>query len=153
MTNKSEIEKIKLKMQIYCSKKERTLFEVKQKLNKYDIPVKVKNKIIKYLIDYDFINEQRFISSFVHDKFYIQRWGKIKITNEILKKGIKYEDLIKEIDKIPDSDYIATINYLIKKYCKLNKANKIDNKKITNYLLQRGFEHNKIMEVINSKIK
>ena len=57
------------KCQRYCSYQERSIFEVKMKLDEWQTQPKVAEKIIAQLIKEDYLNEERFAKSYAIGKF------------------------------------------------------------------------------------
>ena len=68
------------KIENFCSYQERCKKEVIDKLFKLTIDQSEIDNIINYLVNRNFIDEQRFALSFTRGKFRIKKWGKIKIT-------------------------------------------------------------------------
>ncbi len=79
----------------YCSKAERCVFDVRQKLRSWDIPEKDQENILKRLQSEGFLDEVRFCRAFVNDKSKYSKWGYYKIRQELKKKCIP-EDIIQD---------------------------------------------------------
>jgi regulatory protein len=84
-------------------------------------------------------------------KFNSRRWGKVKISNHLIQKGIKNEYIQNAITQISDEKYNKSltdlINYKSNQISDSNIFNK--NSKIAKYLYQKGYES----ELIWNKIK
>jgi regulatory protein len=115
------------------------------------IPYSLHDNIVVELIRGDFLNEQRFVFSFVRGKFRIKKWGKIKLERELFLRNIT-PVLIKEaINTINEIDYLTTFNDIsARKFDNLknDKSLKSKNKFIT-YLQYRGWEN----DLIFSKVR
>ncbi len=138
------------KIQAYCAKCERCHWEVWQKLRDWGVRHYEANDIIASLVEENFLNEQRFASSFVADKFRLQRWGRIKIVQHLKAKNVSERILAEALERIEDDEYVNTINKLAK--IKLNLLQREGDKqkkylKLRNFLLQRGFEPALVAEV------
>jgi hypothetical protein len=104
----------------------------------------------------NFLDEKRYVNSFVRDKFKFNKWGKIKIKYELLKKNIN-ETLVNEaLDKsINQQEYLSTLKNLLlekKKKLKNNDRNAVI-QKITNFALSKGYEPQIVRSIVESIIK
>ena len=146
--NQSDIIK---KLQKYCVYQDRCHKDISDKLKKMKIPYSLHDNIVVELIRGDFLNEQRFVFSFVRGKFRIKKWGKIKLERELFLRNIT-PALIKEaINTINEIDYLTTFNDIsARKFDNLknDKSLKSKNKFIT-YLQYRGWEN----DLIFSKVR
>ncbi|MFA9290158.1 MAG: regulatory protein RecX [Solirubrobacteraceae bacterium] len=108
--------------------------------------------IILYLIENNYLNEERFVKSYARGKFNQNGWGKIKIKLGLKTRQIN-ERLIKiGLSEIDDTDYFnflerKTIEYYNKSVEK-NKFKKLV--KVKNHFSQKGFELNLILEIIKN---
>lgn len=146
---------------IYCKETalkiiERTLKtekEVEIKLRQKGFEENLIDKAINFLKKYDFVNDNKYIKCYVKEK--IKKDGKNKIKYNLMKKGIR-EDLIeKELNEvnIDKQQYYNTLMELArKKYEILSKkeADKLKvKKKISDYLLRKGYLWEEIKPVLN----
>ena len=79
MTNIVTDKDILKQMEMLCSRKEYCVFEINEKLKKFDISHSEKEAIIKTLENNNFIDELRYAKAYVNDKFKFNKWGRIKI--------------------------------------------------------------------------
>lgn len=143
------------KAQAYCAKCERCHWEVWQKLRDWGVRPYDANDIIASLIAENFLNEQRFASSFVSDKFRLQGWGRIKIVQHLKAKHISEAILKEALERIEEDAYGVMINKLAKNKLKLLRRETDKQKrylKLRNFLLQRGFEPNLVAEVCSGHL-
>ena len=137
----------------YCATQERCKNDVVNKMKSWGLKGEIK-LIIEKLTNEDFINEKRYVKLFCRSKIRLNKWGLIKIKNELIKKNIS-QDIIQEgLQEIDEKEYLTLLNNLIKKKADLirdkNKFSK--KKKIANFLLQKGFESEIIWKKINNLI-
>ena len=142
------------KLERYCSIQERCISDIIKKLYTWEIDNK-HDQIIQHLQENNFLNEERFISSFCSGKFKIKKWGKNKITYELKKKGLASIMIKKHTEVFNDNEYYNTIIKLIILKAKTIKEKDIFVKKnkIAKYLYQKGFESHLVWELINDEIK
>lgn len=103
--------------------------------------------VIKKLLEYDFINDERYAESFVYHKS--QKEGVNKIKQQLFSKGIKEEIIDKALKQIDNQS--QQISVLAEKYMK-NKDNTKENlAKLYRYLMGKGFTYDDIKQVIKGE--
>ena len=103
------------KLMNYCVYQDRCHQEVEAKLDKLGMQEEAKAHIIQELIQHDFLNESRFVESFIRGKFKFKQWGKQKIRYHLKQKNIPQQLIDKNMSVIDESAYQDTIRELIKK--------------------------------------
>ena len=81
-------DEIKSRLERYCAFQERSPFEVKKKLNSFTSDSKQIDGIMASLIKEGFLNQERFVESYVQGKVNQKRWGKEKIKELFPKLNI-----------------------------------------------------------------
>lgn len=134
----------------YCAMQERCHFEVQEKLNSWLIPYHISQELISFLIENNFLNEERFARSFARGKFQIKRWGKQKIKQKLIEKRVSKPCIKFGLEEISDEDYKRTIKELIaKKEKDIIASNKFERMaKLKNYLIQKGYSWSEFQEHI-----
>jgi regulatory protein len=105
--------------------------------------------IVRDLISEDFLNEERYARAFARGKFKLKGWGKVKIRYELKKKRVSEFCIRKGMGEIDDAEYTAKLSKLFEEKAKLLKGEKnklIRNRKLINYLLQKGYERDLILD-------
>ena len=74
-----------------------------------------RNQIVAYLIQENYLNEERFAQSFARGKFNIKKWGRNRITNELKLRQISKYNIKTALKEIEDEDYLNTLHILAKK--------------------------------------
>jgi regulatory protein len=134
-----------------CARREYCRSEILAKLEAWGIEYEDGIKIVGLLIRENFINEERFATSFVKDKFKYNKWGKIKISSHLRAKNIP-GDLIKTAFESIDEDlYRKTLSDLIASHRRGIKAkNQYDLKaRLLRFGLSRGFESSLLYDLLN----
>ncbi len=149
------IDKAQLKLQHYCAYQERCHQEVRQKLKDMQMIPEAIDTIIVYLLEHNFLNEERFAKTYVSGKFRIKKWGKYRLTSELKKKDISKHNINLAISQIPNIEYIEVFNALAeKKVISITEKDKWKKKKkLTDYLLYRGWESHLVYDKVNELIK
>jgi len=144
----------KSKIMAFCAYQERSRREVESKLHQYNIPIQQVNEIIDFLIDENFLNQERYAKSFCSGKFRLKKWGKRKIKFALIEKGISEGFIQKGLLEIKDSDYVQTLREIVEKKRDHYPGKKPDQKnKIARFLTQRGYESDLIWQILNEKPK
>ena len=142
------------KLEKYCSFSEKCKSDIIKKLYDWKIH-KNQNEIINHLVKHNYINEKRYALLYSMGKFNSRKWGKIKISNHLKKKGIKEKDIDESLNRIPEKKYLnALCDLIIQKSAEIKEIDVFKKKsKIARYLYQKGFESNLIWDQIGVLIK
>ena len=138
------------KLMHFCAYRDRSQKEVEDKLNEMHMIDAAKEKIIIELMQEGFLNEERFARSFVRGKFRIKKWGRMKITQELKKRGISSPIIKMGLTEIKESDYRTTLFELAeKKLEKINEPNEYKRKgKLADHLMRKGYESSLVFDSI-----
>lgn len=138
------------KMAKYCAYQERCVKDVSDKLKTFDIPEEEKVKILEYLLDNRFVNNERFATSFVRGKINQSGWGVNKIRFHLIQKGIDKELIDEALGQTDEEVYRQRLIDILKTKAKTVKAATEYEKKrkLAAYAMQKGFEGNLVWEVL-----
>ena len=138
------------KMAKYCAYQERCVKDVNDKLKTFDISQEEKTKILDYLLDNRFVNDERFAKSFVRGKVNQSGWGMNKIRFHLVQKGIAKELIDEALGQTDEEVYRQRLIDILKTKAKTVKAaNDYEKKrKLAAYAMQKGFEGNLVWEVL-----
>lgn len=155
MSPKYNLEVAKSKIEAFCAYQERSHFEVKNKLESWFIDFRDINRLISELIETNFLNEERFASSYVSGKFRIKNWGKIKIRQQLKSKQVSQYSLNKALAEIDEDEYLSTLTKLAISKNKLIKAkDQWDRRiKLQRFLQSKGYENELIGEVLTDVLQ
>lgn len=148
-----DLSQIKKKLADYCVYQDRSHYEVEQKLKELrTLNEDERGEILIWLIQNNFLNEERFSKSYARGKFYQKKWGKIKIMQGLKQKKIPTNLIDKGIEEINEDDYKSTLMELTEKKWNIIRESEVylKKKKIYNYLLQKGYEYNLINEILKN---
>ena len=138
------------KMAKYCAYQERCVKDVREKLKTFDIPQAEKDKVLNYLLDNRFVNDERFAKSFVRGKVNQSGWGLNKIRFHLIQKGIAIEIINEALGQTDEEMYRQRlIDILTTKAKTVKAATDFERKrKLAAYATQKGFESSLIWEVL-----
>ena len=138
------------KMAKYCAYQERCVKDVRDKLKTYEIPQKDRDKILDYLLDNRFVDDERFTKSFIHGKINQSGWGLNKIRFHLMQKGIAKEIIDEALGQTDEEVYRQRLIDILKTKSKTVKAASDFEKKrkLAAYAIQKGFETGLVWEVL-----
>ena len=146
------VDEAKRKLEHYCSYQERCHDEVIQKLKSLNMIPEAIDAIIFHLIENNFLNEERFATSFARGKFRIKQWGRRRIINELKARNISKYNIEIALKQFDEEEYLNAFNELAdKQWDAINEHNILKKKKkVADFLLRKGFESSLVMEKITS---
>jgi regulatory protein len=109
-------------------------------------------ELLSELIAENYLNEERYAIAFAGGKFRMKDWGRIKIRYELKKNKVSDYCIKKALVQINDTDYLKTAKKLIvfkQNALKSEKNVFIKKNKIRQYLLQKGYESEIILDLLS----
>jgi regulatory protein len=134
-----------------CSRSEKSSSDIRKKLSEWGLENRA-NPIIKRLTEEKYIDDARFAAAFIHDKIFINKWGKIKAKFMLRSQQISNENIDNALATIYDKSYREMIfGELQKKRLSLKKNTSFHIKsKLYAFGMQRGYEPDLIRRYIES---
>ncbi len=134
----------------FCAYQERTVQEVRQKLNAWDVSEEDTEAILARLIQDGYLSEERFAKSFSRGKFRTRHWGKIKIEMEMRRKGLGETDRKNALEEIDQTEYHDSLKSLLaKKDASLKDTDpRVRKQKLLRYALSKGYESGLVWKVL-----
>jgi regulatory protein len=147
-------QEIFLKMAHLCSRSEQCSPDIIKRIKESGGSGEMTETILDKLVKENYLNDERYIISYVREKFRVNKWGRIKMHYYLKMKGLK-EDLIqtgfKEID---EDDYVALLLKTMKEKAKTiritDKYEKMG--QIIRFAQGRGFEPEMIHRYLNKAL-
>lgn len=147
-------ENILRKLENYCAYRDRSELEVYNKALEYGCLAPNAQKAIELLKENGFLNQERYLRSFVLGKFRNNGWGKNKIKQYLRRQKIKDAEIESIFqDEINASEYKKMIDKLSKsKWESLKREEDLLKKKqkTARFLISRGFEPNLVFQSISN---
>ena len=138
----------------YIEKKLRSRKEIEVFLDKNEVEISDKSKIIAKLESINLINDRVFANAYFQDRINLSSDGPYKIISELKKNNIS-DDIIVLIEEKIDNDIIyEKLNKLVLKKIRSNhnKSNYILKQKIIVDMINLGYEKSMIVDIINKNI-
>jgi regulatory protein len=145
-------EEIKQKLVNYCVYQDRCHAEIEQKMREFLLIPEAKEEIFLYLLQENYLNEERFTRSYIRGKFYIKHWGRNKIKINLKQKQISERMINTCFTEIDETDYYKTLKKTFEDYYSKQTGLKEYQKKskTIKYLIGKGFEYEIILEVLEN---
>lgn len=134
----------------YLSYRPRTKKEVKDHLMKKEIDEDTIEEVINYLLDLSYLDDENFCEMWIRDRVNLKPMGKIRISQELQKKGVAKEviEISLENNLSQELEYELAVELAKKRISKLeSKEDLKEMKKMQSYLYRRGFSTHIINDV------
>ena len=104
-----------LRLSTLCVQGEHCNKDMREKMEKWGLPDEMQEEIIDVLTAEGFIDEERYCSSFIHDKMEYNKWGPKKIEQALRMKGISRETISLQLDSIEEVEWEKILRPLLEK--------------------------------------
>ncbi len=144
------------KMESWCTYQDRCTYEVEQKLATWNTPIEHQIEIINHLQKNRFLDDNRFVESYISGKFKIKRWGKIKIKHHLIQKRIDKKTIDIALKSIDQDAYFEVMKLLAERKL-ADRKTKDDywtiKRRVSAFLASKGYESDLIHEVVSEVVK
>ena len=128
----------------YCAYQERTQDEVRQRLKKWNVWGEEADELIAELISMNYLSEERFAKTYAGGKFRIKNWGRMKIRQELHRRGLSDYSIEKGMNEIEDAAYLSGLKEILTKKKALLSRTETDafklKQKLARFALGKGYE-------------
>jgi regulatory protein len=134
-----------------CSVSEKCEKEVRTKLTQWSLQPDDIHKAVEWLKKEKFIDERRYASFFVKDKYRFAKWGKTKIEYALKLKGISSQAIREAIAEIESDDYAEQVTAVLEsRFRTMKYKDMFDAKgKLYRFGASRGFESDILLKTID----
>lgn len=142
MKKELSAEEARLKAEAYCSLSEHCKSEVLGKLQQWGAPEKTWEAILIHLEKERYVDESRYATFFVRDKYRFNQWGRIKIAQALRMKHIPSACIDEAMEEIDEQEYLNILTSLLKKKVRSIKASNDyeRNGKLVRFAAGHGYE-------------
>lgn len=139
------------KLAKFCAYQDRSAGEVLHKLNSYKIFGERADKIIEFLKNEKFIDDNRFAGIYIKSKIGIKNWGRNKIYLGLKSKFLENEKIAEALNNIDIDEYNIALKKVIEKKTKeLGEDLSYDtSNKVIRYAQSKGFTISEILNYLN----
>jgi len=136
----------------YCAFQERSMLEIKTKLESWSASANSITKIILLLEQEGFLNEERMANVFAISKLRQNKWGKNKIIFALRQKQVPDLYIQQAINSIDDDEYLNTLKTVISNKKSTESNSFKEQAKLVTYAMQKGFQSSLAWKVIKGEI-
>jgi regulatory protein len=135
------------KLKHYCGYSERCHSEVKEKLYSYGLNTREVDEITSFLIEENYLNEERYAIQFAGGHFRLKQWGRVKIIHALRARQVSDYCIKKGLKEIDEDEYEALLHKLATQKWQSTRGQLPAARwaKTRQFLLQRGFESNLVL--------
>lgn len=140
-----------VKLSRLCASCEYSPFDIRRKAVTYGASAELADRVVARLVDEDYVNEQRYANSFVHDKFMFNRWGRGKMTAALRQKHISSASISQALSLIDPDEYSNVLReLLLAKSRLLREPDQYKrSRKLLAFAASRGFESGLAYDLTN----
>lgn len=133
-----------------CSMAEKSEADIRRKLSDWGIDDAESARILSHLKKEKFLEETRFATAFVRDKFRFSQWGRVKIAYALRQKEVSEAIVADALCLIDDDEYADVLLNLLRNKKKSLKSGSDYEKsaKLVRFAQSRGFESDIIFKTI-----
>ncbi len=141
------------KISAFCASAEHCKSEVLQKLKTWNVETDAIDRIIEKLETENYLDEERYCRSFVHDKYRFDKWGRKKIEQALYLKKISSRYISQAIEsEIDRNEYLEILETLLEnKKRSIKASNDFErNGKLIRFALSKGFDMEDILKYVSA---
>lgn len=145
----------KSRLAALCAKSEHCCGEMLDKMRQWEMAEDARARIMKYLTEHKFVDDERYARAMAIDKVRYSKWGRKKIEQALWLKHVD-PDIIKTVlDEIPDSEYLDVLRPLLKaKRRSVKGSSEYEvTQKLVRFAMSRGFDYQLIRECLGSDVE
>lgn len=138
----------------YINRRLRSEKEIREYLDKKGIAKEIIDKTVKRLKESRFLNDEIYLRAYFKDQINLTNNGPKKIEANLISLGLDINDIEESISSIDEEVWISKIDKYIDKKIKTNhnSSSNMLKMKITNDLINLGYDKENIISVLNKKI-
>jgi regulatory protein len=133
-----------------CGRSEKCGFDLEMKCREWQLSGEESAKLISSLVKDNFIDQRRYATSFVNDKFRFNKWGKIKLAYALRQKQVEDKYIREALSNLPEDAYLKVLLDLLSAKAKTIKETDgfTLRGKLLAFAQSRGFEVDLTLKII-----
>lgn len=134
-----------------CARSEQCGAAIRRRLAEWGVAEDVSARVVEYLYENSYIDDSRYIRSFVNDKFRFGKWGRHKIRHALNENGLSGPEVETALKKTDEDEYHQALQKAVSEKARQRGGIKTiaDRASVYNFCLMRGYES----ELVNSAIE
>ena len=133
-----------------CSRSEKCSSDIALKCREWQLSREESGQLLAWLVQEKFIDQLRYATSFVNDKFRFNKWGKVKLAYALRQKQIEEPFIREALSRLPDDAYRKVLLDLLSAKAKSVKEKDAYTRrnKLLAFALSHGFESDESVKII-----
>ena len=133
-----------------CSRSEHCESQVREKLRQWDVGEDDSDRIIEYLYNEKYLDNERFARAFVSDKFRYNQWGRMKIRQALRFLRLPDDAIGQALQEIDDEEYADALRKIIDAKARSLRDDdpRQRHAKLVRHALSRGFEMDLVLRLM-----
>ncbi len=138
-----------------CARREYCSGDIYKKLSDWRVDKAIADKVVKKLIEEQFIDDLRFAKFYVRDKSKFNRWGKNKIIWQLRMKKVEESVINEAVGELNKDEMYETLLALLTEKNRLIKEPDFQKRKasLIRFGSGRGFSYDQIRKVLDEILK
>lgn len=137
-----------------CARREICEQDALKKLFQWQVPEEEQAKIMAQLVQYGFIDNERYARAYAEDKMKYNRWGARKVEMMLRSKGIDDDIISAAIDEVSDEGcQMETLRKLLEEKAR-SLRNETDpykkKQKLLRFAISRGFDYGDVLDALDN---
>ena len=130
------------------SYRERTIKEIEDRLSKKDFEANVIKAVVDFLLEKDYLNEERFSEMWIRSRKKHHPRGRKLIYKELKNKGVNQRLINNALNEhLSNQEEIEMAEYLKDKWLRRRTEEDSSSYKLKNYLANKGFSYDLVYKV------
>ena len=138
------------KIRRYCAYQDRAESEVRLKLRQYEVTGGEAERMVAELKEEGFLDEERYVDSFVRGKINVKKWGIEKIKSHLLAKGVAAKNIEKYLTEVNRELYAQNLQTVMEKWLRTHPDQSATSPTLYRHLLSKGYSYQEIKTAIES---
>lgn len=110
------------RLEALCSRAEHSSGEMLRKMAVWGLPEEARERVVEQLRRGRYVDDERYARAFARDKARYDKWGRRKIDQALMQKGVSESVRRLALGEIPDSLYSASLRPLLEQKLRALKA-------------------------------
>ena len=138
-----------------CSQAEHCSHEMLEKMRRWGLADDAQARIMEYLVNEQYINDERYCRYFVKDKIRYNKWGRRKVEQALMLKHISRDIYQPVLDEVDDEEYLTILKPLLQnKRRQLKAMSEYEaNGRLIRFAISRGFTMDIIRQCLDGDIE
>jgi regulatory protein len=146
--DKEEFSKARNKAFELLSYRERTIKEIEDRLRKKDFSEEVIKAVVDFLLENDYLNEDRFAEMWIRSRKNHHPRGRKLIYKELKNKGVNQKIINSALNQhLSSQEELEMAKYLMEKWLRRRTEEDSSSYKLKNYLANKGFNYDLIYQI------